>query len=811
MVSTLAQDLRFSLRQFRRTPGFAIAAVAVLALGLGANTAIFSVVNALLLRPLPYAEPDRLAAVFESFQSSGAGVNSVSPGAYYDWRDHAASFESLGGYATGPFTIAGAPEGTGAQKVRGAVASRELFTVLGVSPILGRVYTAEEEPYGVERVALIGHALWQQRFGGDPSIVGKRVRMDNVTTRILGVMPPGFAFPYRDTEVWLPLGVMVRNEKRMEHSNHFLRVVGRLKPGATVAQARAEVDALSARYKREFGGDFVAPRANAIPLRDALVRDTRSGLLALFAAVCVVLLIACVNVANLLLARAAGRTREVSIRAAIGASRGRLVRQLLTESLMLSVAGAAVGLLVAQSLAGVLAAHAPDAEKILRAGEVPIDWRVFAFTFGAALLTGVAAGLAPAIHFSRFDLASSLREAGRSVTHGRGYGRFRTGLVVAEVALSMALLAAAGVLLHSFARLIDVRPGMRLDHTLTVTIPMVEKEQKDQYFHFYRNLPLRLAEIPGVRAAGLTTCTPLSGDCSDNGFYIEGRPAPKSPMDALARFVTPGFIDAAGITLLRGRDLTAHDPPGDENTAILISESMATTFFPGEDPIGLKIRFDSKPTPKTPRFEIVGVVSDVLSTLDKKPQPTFYAPMARGVYSEVHAVLHTEAAPQSLVSAVRAEVARVDSDVVVDHVRTMDDLVGESTADRRFQMLLFGAFASLAMVLAAAGLYGVLSYGVSRRRGEIGVRMALGASGSDVRGLILRDGLRPALIGIAAGIPAAAAACRLLKSFLFSVDPIDPLTFTAVPLVLLTVAALASYLPAARAARVDPTVTLRSE
>ena len=603
---------------------------------------------------------------------------------------------------------------------------------------------------------------------------------------------------------------MLKAGDREKHGNHFLQVVGRLRPGTNLGEARAEVDALNARYRKEHGGDFVAPGANAVALRAALVRDTRSSLLVLFGAVCCVLLIACVNVANLLLARSAGRTREVSIRSAIGASRGRLVRQLLTESVLLAVAGAVVGLMLAQSLATVLASHAPDAAAVLPSGEAPIDFRVFGFAFGAALLTGVVAGLFPAVHMSRLDLAAGLREAGRSVTPGRGYGRFRTGLVVAEVALSMALLAGAGVLLHSFERVLDVRPGVRVEHTLTLTIPMVEKE-KEQYIAFYRDLPARLAAIPGVRAAALTSCAPLTGDCSDNGFYIEGRPAPKVPADALARFVTPGFFEAAGIPLLRGRGLNEHDPiegPG----AIVVSESLATTYFPGEDPIGQRIRFHSNPNdPEACRYEIVGVAGDVLSQMHQRPKPTFYRRIGGRLFPHVHAILYTAVAPLAIAPVARSEAARVDPDVVVDQTRTMADLVGESTADRRFQAWLFGSFAGLAMLLAAAGLYGVLSYGVSRRRGEIGVRLALGASGSDVRGLILRDGLRPALLGVAAGLPAAAAGCRLLKSFLFDVEPIDPVTFIAAPLLLLGVAALASYLPAARAARVNPTVTLRSE
>jgi putative ABC transport system permease protein len=813
MLSTFVQDLRYAFRQFRRTPGFAATVILVLALGLGANTAIFSVINALLLRPLPYRQPDRLAELFERDVVVGGGAfNSVSPGTFHDWRTQAQSFESMAAYLTGPVTIANTGDARPPQRVDAAAASPELFPLLGIDLLLGRNFNAEENRTDGPHAALISFGLWEQRFGGSPDAVGRTIKLDNSECRIIGVMPRGFAYPTYDTEVWLPLGRYRKPEQDVQHSGHNLRVIARLRPGVSIEQARAEVDGMNVRYRREHHEDFVAEGANAVLLRDALTRNTRTPLLVLFGAVCCVLLIACVNVANLLLARASGRSREVAIRAAIGAGRARLVRQMLTESLLLAVAGGAVGVMLAEFLAAELVGRAPGAGFLISPGQSAVDFRVFLFAFALALATGAAAGLFPAFQFARLDVASGLRDFGRSLTSGRSHGRFRDALVAAEVALSLVLLAGAGLLLHSFARLMSVSPGVRTDHVLTFEIPMVA-EPDGKLMEFYRELPARLAaQGGGVESAGLVSCMPVGGHCNDQGFYIEGRPfAAGRPMDALTRDASAGYFEAMDIPLLRGRFFTPQDGIGKDNQYALISETTARNFFPGEDPIGRRIRFDAQPGPETRRFEIIGVVGDVLTSLDAPAQPTIYRGIGYQAYDELYAVMHTRGDPHAALSAARAQVTLLDPNVAVDRVRTMQDVVGESAADRQFHMLLFGGFAALAMLLAAAGLYGVLSYAVSRRRAEIGVRMALGASGAEVRRLVLRDGMRPALLGVAAGLPAAALASRLLKSLLFDVGAVDPLTFGAAPAVLLAVAALASYIPAARAARVDPNITLRSE
>jgi len=812
MFSTLAQDLRFSLRQFRRSPGFAITVVVVLALGLGANTAIFSVINALLLRPLPYAAPDRLVALYERAVTPGGGAfNSVSPGAYLDWRRQARSFEQIAGLLTGPVTIASTGDALPPQRVEATAAARELFPILGAAPILGRNFTEAEDRFGGEKVAILGFGLWQERFGGAPDAVGRLIKLDNQECRIVGVLPRGFAYPTRENAVYLALGHYRQPERDLSHDTHNLRVIARLRPGVSVEQARAEVDGINARFHQMHHGDFVAEGANAVPLRDSIVRDTRKPLLVLFGAVCCVLLIACVNVANLLLARAAGRSREVAIRAAIGAGRARLIRQLLTESVLLALAGAAVGVMIAESLGAALVARAPGADSLISPGQSAVDYRVFAFAFVVALGVGIAAGLFPAFQFARLDVAGGLRDFGRSHTPGRSHGRFRNALVAAEVALSLVLLAGAGLLLHSFARLMNVNAGIRIDHTLTFEIPMVA-EAKDKLNIFYRELPARLAAQYGVSGAGLVSCVPVGGHCNDQGFYIEGRPSEAGkPMDALTRDASGSYFAAAGIPVLRGRAFTDQDGLGDANHLVVISETTARRYFPGEDPIGKRIRFDADPQKAHSRFEIVGIVGDVLTAIDAKPEPIIYRAVGYQLYDQLYVVMHTAGDPRAALGAARAEVNRLAPEVAVANVRTMEDVVGASASERQFHMLLFGGFAALAILLAAAGLYGVLSYTVSRRRPEIGVRMALGASAAEVRRLVLRDGMRPAALGVILGIPAAALACQLLKGLLFGVEAFDPVTFGLAPLLLLAVAAIASFIPAARAARVDPGITLRSE
>ena len=817
-MHTLIQDIRFALRQFRKRPAFIATAVLVLALGLGANTAIFSVVSSTLLRPLPFPAPDRLAALYESNIGGGDIYNVVAPGTLEEWRRQAGSFEAVAGYMAGPITLAD-EGGVPPQRVDAAGVSWQFFPILGVQPIAGRTFTAEEDRHGAARVALLSYGLWQGSFGGAPDIVGRHIRCDGKDCQIVGVMPPRFRFPDRNVQIWIPLALEDRLYRR--HDTHFLSVVARLKPGVSVEQARQEVDSISVRYRQNNPGDGIARGANALRLQDGLVREERRPLLLLLAAVGCVLLIACVNVANLLLARASGRAREIAIRAASGAGRARLVRLFLTESVLLSLCGVGVGLLFALAVAEPLAGYAPLAGGGFEGAQ--LDARVFLFSLVAALATGVAAGLFPAMQFSRGDLAHALREGNRSSTHGSAHRRFRSGLAAIEVALSLVLVIAAGLLLRSFAQLLQVNPGVRQDHTITLMIPWLEMP-RDRAVNFFRELPERLGAIPSVISAGLSNCLPVGGHCNDNLFYIEGRPNPPGQiMDALQRNVDPGYFAAIGLPLLRGRTFTQEDGIGDDRKhpgrpVVMVSESLVRAWFGKEDPIGKRLFTNSalvlehSQGPPAPHYEIVGVVGDVPDALDRPAAPTFYMPLAdKTDDDQIYAVLHTAGEPHTAITAARAEIARLNPNLAVDRIRTVRDLVGESAAGHQFQMVLFGSFAVLALVLAAFGLYGVLSYAVSQRRGEIGVRMALGAGRVEVAGLVLREGLEPVLAGVAIGLTAAFFACRLLRSLLFGVGPNDPLTFAVAPLVLVAAAAAACYLPALRAARIDPAITLRGD
>ncbi|HTA72555.1 MAG TPA: ABC transporter permease [Bryobacteraceae bacterium] len=822
-MSALLQDLRFAFRQFHRRRAFTLATVVVLGLGLGANTAIFSVVNALLLRPLPYRDTTRILALYERNVGGGNEIyNETAPGTFGDWQKFSTTFDEIGAYVTGPITVGVWQRGGIPQRVDATAASRQMFTILGVTPVAGRFFTPAEDRYGAARVAIIGYSLWQQRFGGTADIVGQRIHLDGADCEVVGVMPPGFAFPERTTQVWQPLGTYLSPQRMQRHDTHFLHVIGQLKPGVSFNQGRAEIDAISARYHQAHPDDAVAPGANSLPLQSALVRESRPTLLLLWAAVGCVLLIACVNVANLLLARASGRAREIAIRAATGASRSRLVRLFLIESILLAVCGAALGLLLAVSIADVVAQRAPGAAAILPAA-VPFDVSVFLFAFAAALVVGVASGLFPALQFSRADVAQGLRDGGRSSTDSRAQGRFRAALAAVEVAVSLVLLIAAGLLLRSFSRLMQVNPGVRLDHTITIMIPFIERPDA-RVFALFQDLPQRLRSIPGVVGAGFTSCLPATGHCNDNFFYIDGRPSlPGHIMDALQRNADPGYFSAIGLPLLRGRTFSLEDGIGPDRKhprrpAIVVSESLAKTYFPGENPIGRRLTTEAELQQEklqglpAPHYEIIGVVGDTPDAIDRKSGPTFYMPIADQTnYDQIYAVLHTTGDPRSEVAAARAEINRVDPDLAIDQIRTIRDLLGESASSHQSNTLLFGSFAALALFLAAFGLYSVLSYAVSQRRAEIGVRMALGASSSSVAALILREGMKPAIAGMLIGLPVAAATCRVLKALLFGITPFDPVTFALAPFILLAVAAMACYLPALRAARIDPAVSLRND
>jgi putative ABC transport system permease protein len=825
LLEDLLKDVAYAFRLLKKSPGFTITAVASLALGVGANTAIFSIVNAFLLRPLPFDRPDRLIVLFERNVVGDEQDMALAPGNFLDWQAAATTLESMSAYTTRIATIASDAPNAEPERVGACACSGNLFATLGVQPRLGRPFRPDEDTFGAPRVVIISESLWQRQFNGAPDAIGRTLRINEIPHQVVGVMPRGFVFPYRAIEAWTPLVASIPPAQQVRHDLHFLMAIGRLRDGVPLERARTELDALAAQYKRAHPGESTAKGAAVVPLHEFLVRGVRTLLMVLLGAVACVLLIACVNIANLTFTRAAARAREFGIRTALGAGRGRIIRQLVTESVLLGMAGGVAGAALAVWIADSLVTRAPGADAILPAGRVPIDPIVFVFACAIAIGTGVAVGIVPAIRGSRADAANDLKDGGRSATAGRAQARLRNILVTAEVSLALVLLVAAGLLVHSFSRLYDVQPGVRMDRlvTMSTTLPQARYRTAAQRSAFFADLGNRLRALPGVASAGLGSCTPLTGACNILFLYIEGRPyEPGKFLTAHERSVDPDYFSTVGIPLLRGRTFNAQDGVGFDPQhprvgRIIISQTMAKTFFPSEDPIGKRIFFDFEVQREhnegipAPRYEIIGIVGDVLPYLEGRMTPTLYRPLLDNAGNGVTMFVHTAAEPQTVIGSVRNEVRRIDSGLVLYQVRTMDEVVGQATADRQFTTTLFAAFAALALLLSAVGLYGLVAYAVSQRTAEIGVRMALGATDADVSRLVMMQGLRPAVSGIAIGLVAAALAVRLVRTLLFGVEPLDLLTFSVVPPLLLVVAALACYLPAIRASRLDPTVALRSE
>ena len=825
LVEDLVKDLGYALRLLRKSPGFTLTAICSLALGIGANTAIFSLVNAFLLRPLPFDHPERLVTLFERNVVGSEQEMSLAPGNFLDWQASSTSFDSMSAYTTPTVTLSVDAPGSEPERVAACLCSGSVFATLGVFPVVGRTFTPEEDRFDAARVIVISDDLWQRRFGGAPDVLNKTLRVNERPHQIVGVMPRAFAFPSRATDIWIPLLVSTPKAQQIRHDLHYLQVIGRLGPGVSIDQARGELDGIAARYKSAHPNESTGKGATVLPLQEYLVRGVRTLLVSLLGAVACVLLIACVNIANLMFTRSAARAREFGIRTALGAGRSRIVRQLVTESVVLGVAGGAVGAVLAVWMVRALVSSAPGPDIMLPSGSVPVDPVVFSFAFAVAIGTGVAVGLFPAIRGSRLEVTNDLKDGSRSATAGRAQRRFRDGLVVVEVALSIMLLVAAGLLFRSFTRLYQVETGIRVDRTITMstTLPAARYRTPTQRVAFFSELANRTRTLPGVTSAGLTSCTPLTGACNVLFFYIDGRPfVPGSFFTAHERSVDPQYFGAAGVPLLRGRTFTLEDgvgfdPKNPRPGKIVISNSMAKTFFANDDPIGQRIFFDFElPRERnegipTPHYEIIGIVGDVVPSLDARMTPTLYRPLFDVANSGATLLVHTATDPQTVVGAVRSEVRRLDPGLVLYQVRTMEEVVGRTTSGRRFTMVLFVAFAAMALLLAAVGLYGVVSYAVSQRTAEIGIRMALGATQSDVSRLVVMQGMGPAIAGTLLGVVAAALVSRLLVGLLFGVTPMDPLTFSLVPPLLLAVAALACYLPALRATRLDPTIALRTQ
>ncbi|MBZ5623844.1 MAG: ABC transporter permease [Acidobacteriia bacterium] len=820
-METLFQDLRYACRSLRQNPGFTAVTVATLALGIGANAGIFSVINAALLKAVPFPNPDRVVLLFErDVLQEGGGRNVVSLANFLDWEAQSQSFTAMAAARQNSFNLGGDDERLLPERIPGAICSWGLFPALGIAPAVGRPFSVEEDKPGARHVAVISYSLWQRRFGGASDILQRQVRLDSENYDIVGVMPRGFAYPAHDVEVWAPVQPALSPANLHNRANHQFYVVARVRAGIPLEQAKAELDGIMRRIRLNHPDELIGRGATLYPMAEISTRRSREALLVLFAAVGCLLLIACVNIANLLLARGSRRGRELAIRMAMGAARGRLLRQMLTESLLLSVLGAAVGLMLADGLVAALAAKGPallNSRDIDTSAEIALDRWVFLFTAGVAMLAGVGTGLLPAWQATRADLTGSLKEGGRALSAGRQQRRFRSLLVAAEVGLSVILLVAAGLLVRSFGELRRVDPGVRTDHLLTagLQLPDARYGTRQQISVFARQLQERLRALPGVRSVGLVSCLPVAGYCGDNAFFIEGRPLPPGQFVlALNRGASPDYFATAGIPLLSGRDFTPQDGRGFEKdhpreSAVVVSQSMAKKFWPQGDALAQRIYFGDGVA--EPRYRIVGIVGDVLIDLDEHPRPTMYLPLLEGGRTSFYAVVRTDGDPASLAGGVRHEIGNLDPDLPAFRVRTVEELLDQSAAQRQFTVLLLASFALLAMVLAAVGLYGVLSYTVAQRTNEIGIRLALGAGRSQVHRLVLIEGLRPAAIGVALGLIGAAGTSRLLGSLLFGIGPGDEATFLTAPILLLAVAAAACAVPAWRATQVDPMVALRNE
>ena len=804
-MEALLQDLRYAARQLLKHPGFTAAAVGTIALGLGANTAIFTVVNAVLLRPLTYPQPDRLVIVWERNRAGAQATNVVNPGNYLDWRDRATSFTDFAALTWSSMTFTGdAPE-----IVQGRSVTPNFPRVLGTAPALGRFFTpAEALPRGPS-VIVLSDGLWRGRFGADSGVVGRAVPIAGGAATVVGVMPPTFRpMPWGSEEYWEPLRLDPSDRTRR---GRYAMVVGRLRPGVTRERAQAEMDVITSGIEREHPEFDTGWSANVVSLTDQVVGSARRSLLIVLAAVAIVLLIACANVGNLMLARADGRRREFAVRTALGAPRWRLVRQWLAESVLVALVGGAAGLVLAKWGVDLLVASAPTG--VPRLAEIALDGRVVAVTAGITLLVGIVAGLPAALGVASAGLAGGLRgESGRT-TADTGAARFRSGLVVAQLSLALVLLAGAGLLVRSLHRLAAVNPGFDPSDLLTLSVELPQATYPDSSHRaaFFSQLVERVGGLPGVSAAGAVSLLPLTPQGAATRFTIVGRPAPEPGhwISADIRIADPGYFAAARIPLERGRGLAATDR-ADAPPVVVINETMARKFWPNENPIGARLQISWTHPDAQP--EIVGVVGDVrVSTLDGELRPMIYYPQAQEPSGYMAIVARHAGDPAGFSAAVRALVLELDRNLPVSDVATMSTRLVRSMADRRYPMLLLSVFAALAVLLAAVGIYGVLSYAVSQRLREIGVRMALGAQRADVLGMVIGRGMRLTLMGVAIGAAGGLFASRALGRLLYGVAPTDPITFAAVAGLLVLVALVAVYVPALRATRVDPITVLRSE
>jgi putative ABC transport system permease protein len=800
----MLNDLRYALRQLIKAPSFTAVAILTLALGIGACSAIFSVVNTVLLRPLDYAEPDRIVVIRETNLPQFPEF-SVSPPNYLDWEKQTKSYEYLAAYSGAGLNLTGEGE---PQRLVGVKATSHYFDVMGVKPILGRMLLAEEDAPGKNHVVVLSYPFWQRVFGGARDVVGRAVQLNGEPYNIVGVAPVGFGLASK-VDAWTPMAFAPKEVANDNRGAHYINVAGRLKPGVTVAQAKAELEVIATQLAQQYPDSNKGWGIFMMPLQDYGVRDVKPVLYTLLGAVGCVLLIACANLANLLLARATARHREISIRAALGASRARLVRQLLTESVVLSLCGGAAGLLLARWGLYALLALAPTS--LPRVSEIRLDSGVLIFSLVLSILTGLIFGIAPAWIAARADVNEALKQGSRGSTEGGARGRLRSALVVIEVTFALMLLGGAGLLARSFMQLAQVDPGFNPANAtlLRLSLPQKKYALPEQQNAFADTLLDRVKTLPGVQAAGITQSMPLVGDYV-LGFNIEGRPAiaPSDLPSTNYYAVTPDYFRAMGIRLIRGRVFTPQDDAKAPRVAI-INETMARQHFPNEDPIGKRINITNGPD--TWR-EIVGIVADIKQYgVDKATSAQSYEPFAQVPFSSLNVVVRTSGSPAALLGALRPAVYAIDKDQPIGAIRALEEIMADSLARQRFAMTLLTVFSLVALVIAAVGIYGVMAYSVVQRTGEFGIRMALGAQQSDVLRLVLTQGGKLIGLGLVIGLAATLAASRAMGSMLFNTSAQDPLTLGTITILLAAVALVACLLPANRATKVNPIEALRTE
>jgi putative ABC transport system permease protein len=817
-MQSLLQDLRYTVRMLAKSPGFTAVAVMTLALGIGANTAIFSVLDAVFLKSLPYRDADSLVLLWGASPSQGTSRDQLSFTDTADYRAQNHVFEELANFGGWSAVMSGAGD---ADMVRVLLVSDGYFKIMKAQPLLGRTFTAEEQIDGKDNEVILSYGTWRNRFGGDPGVVGRTITLNGKLHMIVGVMPASLApLPARlvdeqPTEMYRPIG---ENYSEKSRSARHLRAIARLKPGASVAQAQAEMSGIAARLEKQHPESDTDYTVKVVPLKEDLVGYLRPAMAVLFAAVGCVLLIACANVANLLLARATAREKEIAVRAALGADRRRLVRQFLTESLLLSVAGGGVGLLLAIWGTAILAFAGAKAIPFL--SSVHVDRGVLVFTFGVSLLTGILFGLFPALRASRPSLIETIKEGGRTSSLASTRSGFRNALVISELAIAVVLLAAAGLLIESLYHLRSVNPGFNPAHVLTMNMSLSENRygKPAEQIAFFGKLIRQARALPGIRSVAIFHPLPISGDFDTTGVAIEEHPVARGSEPSADRYiVTPGFLDAMQIALLRGRGFTEQDTL-ETTPVVIVNEAMAAKFWPKEYALGKRIRISWEPgwkdldPDKTPLRTVVGIMADIKQFgLDTADEPQLYVPFAQYPVSWANLVVRTEKNPAAAGPEMRDLVRSLDPSETVWGVATYDELLSDSVALRRFTMLLVGVFAAVAFVLASIGVYGVMAYMVARRTHEMGVRIALGAQPSQMLGLVVGQGLRMGLAGAAIGVVAGLAVMRFLASLLFGVSASDPLSFAGVAVLLLVVVVIACYVPARRATRVDPMVALRYE